>query len=85
MSEEFPPDFPGDSTAAALRLGALAGAAHEIAGFVASYRAEHPRTAVVGCGGGFALLRPLLPAGIDHRPHLVLEGLATMHAYAHAQ
>ena len=85
VREAAPGGFPGGSTAAALLEGGVAGAAHEVAGFVASFRADHPGGAVVACGGGFALLRPLLPAGIDHRPHLVLEGLATMHAYAHAQ
>lgn len=80
-----PPSFPGDSTAAALQHGALTAAAHEIAGFAAAHRRDHPDGVVLGCGGGFAPLRPLLPADLEYRPHLVLEGLATMLAYASEQ
>lgn len=82
VTAELPADFPGDSTASCLRHGALGGAAREVAGFVRDFREIEPAGAVVACGGGFAPLAPLLPADIDHRPHLVLEGLALMHAYA---
>ena len=84
----------GRSTAAALQLGAIRGAAHEIAGWCrvagatwASGRSKSGEghaggVSLVVCGGDAPLLRPLLRGASAVRPHLVLEGLAQLHAYA---
>lgn len=79
------PGFPANSTTAALLEGAVGGTAREVGAYAAEFSRLHPRGVVLGCGGGFALLRPSLPAGILYRPHLVLEGLATLYAYAQLQ
>ena len=72
----------GTDTPSALWHGAVGGAALEVAARVAAFRAERPGGYVVVSGGDGPFLRPLLPSGPELRPHLVLEGLAHMYAYA---
>ena len=74
----------GVDTASAMRAGALGGAARELAARVSAFRQNHPRGRVVVTGGDGPFLRPHLPTGLTYRPALVLEGLAHLHAYAHA-
>jgi len=75
----------GSNTRQALQLGALRGAALEVAGAISAFRQNDPKGYVLLCGGDVPFLRPLLPSGLDYRPHLVFEGMAQLYAHAHAQ
>lgn len=90
-------DGIGTDTTSALQQGAIRGAAFEVLGWwqadllkLRSHLSDVEATApgheadvqLVLCGGDAPLLRPLLPGATAVRPHLVLEGLAQLHAYA---
>ncbi len=78
----------GTSTATALQQGAIRGAALEMNGWWVTFQqlrppaTTDPEARLLICGGDAALLHPLSPPGSELRPHLVLEGLAQLHAYA---
>ncbi len=87
----------GTDTSSAMQLGAIRGAVHELMGWWKealqtlpadaplsnlSTKGHEAHIQLVVCGGDAPLLRPLLPGATAVRPHLVLEGLAQLHAYA---
>jgi type III pantothenate kinase len=70
-----PLPLTGDDTQAAIRSGVLNGAAAEVNGLIAQYRAQSPRLAVVLAGGDARFFQPRLKGHIFVIPELVLLGL----------
>lgn len=76
-----PTPLIGTDTASAIRSGVLNGAAAEVNGLIASYRAQYPALAVLLTGGDASFFQPRLKGRIFAIPELVLIGLHRILVY----
>jgi type III pantothenate kinase len=78
LEKEMPDSKTGGTTIASIHIGVIDGVAHEIDGFIESYRKDYPQLKIIFTGGDAELLRDRLKNDTFANSNFLLEGLQTI-------